>query len=55
MAQLMTKVHELKQKASDAIADVPDNLIGTIIAMTILTVLGLGILIFMGYMATNLK
>lgn len=53
MAQLMAKVHELKQKTVDAMGDVPDNLIGTIVAMTLLTILGLGILLFLGYKTTN--
>jgi len=50
---LMAKVHEMRQKFQDAISDVPDNLIGMIVALTILTAIGLGILIAMGYFATN--
>lgn len=53
MAQLMTKVHELKQKTTEALGDVPDNLIGTIITLSLLTVIGMGILLLMGYKLTN--
>jgi hypothetical protein len=50
---LLAKVHDLKRKLQDAISDVPDNLIGMVVALGILTVIGLGILIAMGYFATN--
>jgi hypothetical protein len=53
MAQLLAKVHELKQKTTAALADVPDNLIGTIITLSVLTAIGLGILLLMGYKLTN--
>jgi len=50
---LMAKLHEMKQKFQDAISDVPDNFIGMVIALGILTAIGLVILITMGYHATN--
>lgn len=53
MAQLIAKVHELKKKTTDALADVPDNLIGTIITLSVLTAIGMGILLLMGYKLTN--
>lgn len=55
VAQLLAKLSELKQKASGAIEDVPDNLIGTIIALTALTVVALGILMYLGVRMTVIK
>ena len=53
MAEMMAKVSELRQKTMAALEDVPDTLIGTIIALVILTVIGLGILMVLGFMATH--
>jgi len=55
VAQLLSKISELKQKAAGAIEDVPDNLIGTIIALTALTVVALGILMYLGVRMTVIK
>ncbi len=55
VAQLFAKIAEIKQKATGAIEDVPDNLIGTIVALTVLTLLGLGILMLLGYRMTVIK
>ena len=55
VAQFLSKISELKQKAAGAIEDVPDNLIGTIIALTALTVVALGILMYLGVRMTVIK
>jgi hypothetical protein len=55
VAQLFAKIADIKEKASVALGDVPDNLIGTIIALSVLTLLGLGILMFLGYRMTVIK
>jgi hypothetical protein len=55
VAQFLAKISELKQKAAGAIEDVPDNLIGMIIALGVLTVVVLGILMFLGYQMTVIK
>jgi len=55
VAQLFAKITEIRQKAAGAMEDVPDNLIGTIVAVTLLTLLGLGILMFLGYKMTVIK
>ena len=52
VAQFLAKISQLKDKASGAIEDVPDNLIGTIIALGVLTIIVLGILMALGYHMT---
>jgi len=47
------KIAELRQKATAALEDVPDTLIGTVIALVVLTVIGLGILLALGFMSTR--
>jgi hypothetical protein len=53
MAEIFAKISSVREKVFGALADVPDTLIGFILAMLILTVFGLGILIYMGYKMTN--
>jgi hypothetical protein len=53
MQKIRTKITEVRQKASGAIEDVPDNLIGTILIVTVLTAIGLGLLLFFGYWVTR--
>ena len=53
IAEIRAKVLEIKQKVASAIEDVPDTLIGTILVLTLLTVLGLGTLMLLGYLATT--
>lgn len=53
MSEVIAKISELRERASGAIEDVPDNLIGTIIFLLVLTLLGLGILMVMGYLVTR--
>jgi len=53
MSQIIAKISELRGKASGAIEDVPDNLIGTIIFLVLLTLLGLGFLMVVGYYVTR--
>ncbi len=53
MAQIFAKVSEIREKAAAALEDVPDTLIGTVVSLTILTVVGLGILMVFGYMLTR--
>jgi hypothetical protein len=55
VAQLFAKIAEIRQKATGAIEDVPDNLIGTIVAVGLLTLIVLGILMFLGYRMTVIK
>jgi len=50
MAQILTKVSEVREKVSAALEDVPDTLIGTVVSLTLLTAVGLGILMVFGYM-----
>jgi hypothetical protein len=52
VAQFLAKISQLKEKASGAIEDVPDNLIGMIIALGVLTIIVLGILMALGYHMT---
>ena len=53
MAEILAKFSEFREKASGAIEDVPDNLIGTVITLLLFTLLGLGILLLLGYFATR--
>ena len=53
MAQILNKVSEIREKAAAALEDVPDTLIGTVISLTLLTVVGLFILMVFGYMLTR--
>jgi hypothetical protein len=53
MQRIKAKIGDIRAKTSAALEDVPDTLIGTIIFLTVLTVIALGILMFLGYMATK--
>ena len=53
MAQILAKISSIREKAAGAIEDVPDTLIGFIVFLLVLTVLGLGILMVMGYLMTR--
>jgi hypothetical protein len=53
MAEILAKISSIKERASGAIEDVPDTLIGTIVALVLLTLFGLGILMFLGYLVTR--
>jgi len=53
MAQILSKISEIRKKAAGAMEDVPDTLIGTVIALTLLTVAGLSILMVFGYLLTR--
>ncbi len=53
MAEILAKISSAREKVMGALEDVPDTLIGFLLFMLILTVLGLGILIFLGYKMTN--
>jgi len=53
MAQILSKISEIREKAAGAMEDVPDTLIGTVIALTLLTVAGLSILMVFGYLLTR--
>lgn len=53
MASIFGKLKETKERVAGTIEDVPDNLIGTIITLTLLTVIVLGALMFLGYRVTN--
>jgi len=50
---IFSKLKEARERVTGAVEDVPDNLIGTIIALVVLTGVGLGALIFFGYMFTS--
>ena len=50
---IAAKIRELRERVSGAMEDVPDNLVGTILAVTVLTVVVLGGLMFLGYRVTN--
>lgn len=54
MSQIIAKVGDLRRRIFSAIEDVPDTLLGMILFLTLLTVVALGILMFLGYRATNL-
>jgi hypothetical protein len=53
MAQILAKISSIREKASGAFEDVPDTLIGFIVFLLVLTVLGLGILMVMGFLMTR--
>jgi hypothetical protein len=53
MAKIRAKIGEIRAKTAAALEDVPDTLIGTIIFLTVLTAIALGILMVLGYMATK--
>jgi hypothetical protein len=53
MPQIFSKLTEIRRKTLSAIEDVPDTLIGTCIALVLLTLVALGILMFLGYKVTN--
>ena len=53
MAEILAKISSVREKVLGALEDVPDTLIGFILALLVLTAVGLGILIFMGYKMTN--
>jgi hypothetical protein len=53
MAEILAKISTLRQRISDAMEDVPDTLIGTVVALTLLTVLGIAILMLFGYRITQ--
>jgi len=53
MARLKAKIVEIREKTAAALEDVPDTLIGTIIFLTVLTIIALGILMALGYMVTK--
>jgi hypothetical protein len=53
MSELMAKVGDLRRRVFSTLEDVPDTLLGTIVFLLVLTVVALGILMFLGYRATN--
>jgi len=53
MAGFKAKLGEIREKTTAALEDVPDTLIGTVIFLIVLTIIALGILMAMGYMATK--
>lgn len=53
MARFKAKLGEIREKTAAALEDVPDTLIGTVIFLIVLTIIVLGILMTMGYMATK--
>jgi hypothetical protein len=53
MSQILAKISSVREKAAGALDDVPDTLIGFIIFLLVLTVVGLGILMFMGFLMTR--
>lgn len=53
MQKIRAKITQVREKTSSAIEDVPDNLIGTILILTVLTAIGLGLLLFFGYWVTR--
>ncbi len=53
MAEIRAKLASAREKAMGALEDVPDTLIGFLIFLVILTVIGLGILMFMGWQMTR--
>jgi hypothetical protein len=54
MSQIIAKMGDVRRKIFSALEDVPDTLLGMIVFLTVLTVIALGILMFLGYRATNL-
>jgi len=53
MAEIFAKISTLRQRISDAMEDVPDTLIGMVVALILLTVLGIAILMLFGYRITQ--
>lgn len=53
MSQILARIGDLRRKAFTVFEDVPDTLIGMIILLIVLTLVALGILMFLGYRATN--
>lgn len=53
LANILGKLKETRERVAGSIEDVPDNLIGTIITLVLLTLIGLGALLLLGYFATN--
>ena len=53
MAELKAKIASAREKAMGALEDVPDTLIGFILFLVLLTVVGLGILMFLGWQMTR--
>ena len=53
MTEMLAKLSSIREKASGAFEDVPDTLIGFILFLLVLTAVGLGILMFMGFMITR--
>lgn len=54
MSQIIAKFGDFRRKIFSTLEDVPDTLLGMILFLTVLTVVALGILMFLGYRATNL-
>lgn len=54
MSQIIAKFSDFRRKIFSTLEDVPDTLLGMILFLTVLTVIALGILMFLGYRATNL-
>jgi hypothetical protein len=53
MAEILAKISTLRQRMADAIEDVPDTLIGMIVALLLLTLFGIAILMIFGYRITQ--
>jgi len=53
MAQLLARISSIREKAAGAVEDIPDTLIGFILFLLVLTGLGLGILMVMGFLMTR--
>jgi hypothetical protein len=53
MAELRAKIASAREKAMSALEDVPDTLIGFLIFLVLLTIIGLGILMFLGWQMTS--
>ena len=53
MAEILAKISSIREKATGALEDVPDTLIGFIVFLLVLTVIGLGILMVMGLRLTH--
>jgi hypothetical protein len=53
MSEIVAKISQLREKTRSALEDVPDNLIGFILFLVVLTVVGLGILIALGFFMTQ--
>ena len=53
MAEILAKISSIREKTMGALEDVPDTLIGFIVFLLVLTLLGLGILMVMGFLMTR--